>query len=47
VSSEKWLENFSPVEKIKNSGLWLVQGLYKNGLDKNELNEIERILIKK
>ncbi len=42
-SSENWLENSSPKEKIKKSGLWLVNELWKtelNGKDMIELNKI-------
>jgi Fe-S cluster biosynthesis and repair protein YggX len=37
-SSNLWLGNSSPVDKIKKSGLWLVQGLYRTPLNKEELN---------
>jgi hypothetical protein len=35
--SNSWLGNFSPIKKIKESGLWQVQSLYKTPLDENEL----------
>jgi hypothetical protein len=44
--SETWLGNFSPKEKIRESGLWLEQGLYKDGLSENELDEIKNSLLK-
>lgn len=44
--SENWLGNFSPIDKIKKNGLWLVQELYKSELIKQDLIEIENYLIK-
>ncbi|MDR0850756.1 MAG: hypothetical protein LBN07_04770 [Christensenellaceae bacterium] len=41
-----WFGNYSPIEKIKTSGLWLVQGLGKPGLTEGDLKEIEQHLIK-
>jgi len=38
--SNSWLGNLSPIKKIKESGLWLVQGLYKTSLSEEELGEI-------
>ena len=40
-SSNLWLGNFSPINKIKESGLWQVQGLYKTSLNTEELMEIK------
>ncbi len=42
--STNWLGNFSPKEKIKESGLWLVNELYKEPFTKEELDELKRIL---
>lgn len=44
--SKQWLGSYSPVEKIKESGLWQVQGLYKAGLTEKDLQEIEEGLVK-
>jgi len=44
--SGTWLGNSSPINKIRESGLWQVQGLYKSGLTEKELQEIERYLAK-
>lgn len=42
--SKNWLGLFSPKEKIRESGLWLVNELYKEPLNKNGLNELKRLL---
>lgn len=42
--SENWLGNFSPKEKIRRSGLWLVNELWKTPLSENEMEELRRIL---
>jgi hypothetical protein len=42
--SKNWLGNFSPKEKIKRSGLWLVNELWKTPLSENEMEELGRIL---
>jgi hypothetical protein len=39
--SEKWLGNYSPEEKIKKSGLWLVNGLWKTPLDGKDIKYLE------
>ena len=36
--SKDWLGNFSPKEKIKKSGLWLVNELWKNEISEENLN---------
>jgi hypothetical protein len=41
--SENWLGLFSPKEKIRNSGLWLVNELYKEALSEKEIEEIEKL----
>lgn len=43
--SALWLGRFSPKQKIRESGLWLVNQLYKQPLDKMELRELQSILI--
>ena len=39
--STSWLGNSSPVSKIQQSGLWLVQGLYKTPLNMEDLSKIK------
>lgn len=41
-----WLGNYSPVEKIKESGLWLIQGLNKQPLTYQEVNYIKTLVNK-
>ncbi|MEZ0209033.1 MAG: hypothetical protein ACAH17_02560 [Candidatus Paceibacterota bacterium] len=40
--SKKWLGLFSPKEKIKESGLWLVNELYKEPLTSADLQNIKK-----
>jgi len=42
--SPNWLGLYSPKRKIRESGLWLVNGLYKEQLSKEELQVLERII---
>lgn len=42
--SPNWLGQYSPKRKIIESGLWLVNGLYKEQLSKEELEVLERII---
>lgn len=42
-SSSHWLGQSSPIHKIKESGLWLVQGLYKTPLNLDDLEEIKSL----
>ena len=42
--SEEWLGSSSPVQKIRESGLWLVQGLYKTPLSEDDYAKIENLL---
>lgn len=42
--SDKWLGNFSPIEKIRKSGLWLVQGLDKDGLTEEEFEKLKHLI---
>ena len=39
--SESWFGMYSPIEKIKHSGLWLVNELYKKLITENEIDEIK------
>lgn len=39
--SDTWLGLFSPKEKIRKSGLWLVNELYKEGLNEKDFEELE------
>ena len=41
--SNQWLGQSSPIQKIKESGLWLVQGLYKTPLDLDDLVKIKSL----
>ncbi len=41
-SSSTWLGNYSPKKKIRESGLWLVNELYKTPLTAEELKQIEK-----
>jgi len=38
--SNNWFGLFSPIEKIRNSGLWLVNELFKETLNNNDINKI-------
>lgn len=42
--SQNWLGLFSPVEKIRRSGLWLVNELWKTPLSEEDLIELKNIL---
>lgn len=42
--SEKWFGLNSPKDKIRKSGLWLVNELYKEPLSKSEFLELERLI---
>lgn len=42
--SENWLGLSSPNQKIKDSGLWLVNELWKQSLSENELTELKQII---
>jgi len=43
-SSETWLGNFSPKEKIRKSGLWLVNELWKTPLSDKDMIELKQML---
>lgn len=42
--SENWLGSHSPKEKIRNSGLWLVNELYKEPLSKEDIKKLKRLM---
>lgn len=42
--SPTWLGSYSPKEKIRKSGLWIVNELYKTPLSENELNDLIKCL---
>ena len=42
--SDGWLGSSSPVQKIRESGLWLVQGLYKTPLNEDDSAKIENLI---
>jgi hypothetical protein len=42
--SENWLGLSSPKSKIKQSGLWLVNELYKQPLNSEEFDELKKLL---
>jgi hypothetical protein len=41
--SENWLGRFSPKERIRESGLWLVNELYKEPLSNQDFQELSKI----
>ena len=43
-ASDFWLGQQSPVEKIRQSGLWVVQGLSGRALTQNECSEMQHLL---
>jgi hypothetical protein len=43
--SSNWLGNYSPIEKIQQSGLWNVNELYKRPLSVIEYHELEKAII--
>ena len=45
-ASKNWLGNYSPLLRIKTSGLWQVQGLYGQGLSESDFDFIENNLLK-
>jgi len=42
--SENWLGNYSPKEKIRKSGLWIVNELWKNPLTDEDMIELKQLL---
>ena len=47
IPSVNWLGKFSPKEKIRKSGLWLVNELWKTPLSEKEMEELGSILNQK
>ncbi len=43
--SDNWLGRHSPIEKIRQSGLWLVQKLNRTPLSNGEFGELRRLVI--
>jgi hydroxymethylpyrimidine pyrophosphatase-like HAD family hydrolase len=43
-SSANWLGRFSPKEKIKKSGLWLVNELWKTPLNEEDMIKLKKII---
>lgn len=39
--SENWFGRYSPKDKIRESGLWLINGLYKTQLSEEEFSQLE------
>lgn len=42
--SENWLGSYSPNEKIRESGLWLVNELYKQSLNDEEFEKLKNLV---
>ena len=42
--SGAWLGQYSPKEKIRESGLWLVNELYKEPLSKQEFDQLSKVI---
>lgn len=42
--SKNWLGNYSPKDKIRESGLWLVNELYKTPLSQADMAELQKIV---
>lgn len=42
--SANWLGLYSPVSKIRESGLWVVQGLYGEGLSPDDIKALYKLL---
>lgn len=43
-SSENWLGRYSTKEKIRESGLWQVNELYKEGFSEDEFIEFKKLI---
>jgi len=41
-----WLGNYSPKKKIQTSGLWLIQHLNSEGITKEDISVIEKLIRK-
>jgi len=46
VASETWLGRYSPIEKIKKSGLWQIMKLYSQPLSDEELSFVSASLVR-
>ncbi len=46
IKSQNWLGNYSPKEKIRESGLWVVNELYKSPFTIEEFQEFKDKYIK-
>lgn len=44
--SKKWLGQFSTKEKIRQSGLWLVNELYKEPLSNGDIKDLKKLALK-
>ncbi len=44
TQSKNWLGNYSPKEKIKESGLWLVNELYKTPLSEKDFQKLKNFI---
>ena len=42
--SANWLGSYSPKQEIRNSALWLVQGLYKQSLTPQEFENLKKLV---
>jgi hypothetical protein len=42
--SPEWLGNFSPKQKIRDSGLWLVNQLYRQPLSREDFNDLQALV---
>ena len=42
--SENWLGLFSPKEKIRKGGLWLVNELYKEPLSEDDFKRLKELV---
>ena len=44
IPSKTWFGNYSPKEKIRESGLWLVNKLYQESLTENDMSKLQNLL---
>ena len=44
-ASDKWLGSLSPKTKIRDSGLWLIQGLWKTTLSSKGMKRLNKLLL--
>jgi hypothetical protein len=45
ITSKDWLGLYSPVEKIRESGLWQVNELYKEPLNEDEIRKLKEMIV--